>query len=116
MGKTINTVVALVIMLGVLPGCASVSTTIAPPPPEHYEVLGRAEGKACGSLGIASPAYYFIPMWINSRVERAYQRALASVPGAGSLINISIQENWFWWIIGTARCVTISGDAIREVD
>ncbi len=116
MGKTINTGAALVVALGVLPGCAGVSTTIAPPTPARYEVLARAEGKACGSLGIFSTAYYFIPMVLNSRVERAYRRALASVPGATGLVNISFQEDWYWWVIGTARCVTISGDAIREVN
>jgi len=25
-----------------------------------------------------------------------------------------MQEDWFWWLIGTARCVTITGDAIKE--
>lgn len=46
---------------------------------------GRAEGKAFGSFGIFIPGVYFIPMGINSRVERAYHGALASYSrGQGS--------------------------------
>ena len=101
---------ATVIFMG---GCASGFTNIAPMPPEKYEKLGRATGKACGCLLIDGTAYNFIPIRLNSRVERAYDNALKSVPGATGLIDVTIKESWFWWIIGTARCVTITGEAIR---
>jgi len=96
-----------------LTGCVSEPVNVAPAPPAKFERLGAAEGKACGSLGILVTAYYVVPMMLNGRVERAYQRAVESVPGATGLINVTYQEDWFWWVIGTARCVTISGDAIR---
>ena len=99
---------------GVLGGCASTAYNVTPLPPANYQVLGKASGKACGSLGILSTAYYAIPMGLNSRVEDAYQEAVKSVPGATSLINVQMQEDWYWWFIGTARCVTITGDAIKE--
>jgi len=98
----------------VLGGCASTAYNVAPLPPANYEVLGKSTGKTCGSLGVLATAYYCIPMGLNSRVEGAYQEALKSVPGATSLINVEMKEDWFWWLIGTARCVTISGDAIKE--
>jgi hypothetical protein len=75
--------------------------------------MGKATGSDCGSLGILSTAYYAIPMGLNSRVENAYNNAVASVPGATSLVDVTIQEDWYWWLIGTARCVTISGEAIK---
>lgn len=96
-------------------GCASGFTTVAPQPPAQYEKLGPASGSASGSLGILGTAYYFIPMGVNSRVERAYNDAVASVPGATGLIDVTIDENWWWWVIGTGRTVTVSGEAIREV-
>lgn len=96
-----------------LAGCASGFTNVAPAPPEHFSQLGKATGSACGSMGIVSTAYYVIPMGANSRVQRAYDNAVASVPGATGLVNVILQEDWFWWIIGTARCVTITGDAIK---
>jgi hypothetical protein len=106
------------VLLGCLPligGCASGLTTIAPQPPAQYEKLGPATGKASGSLGILGTAYYFIPMGLNTRVERAYDNAVASVPGATGLIDVTFEESWYWWIIGTARTVTLSGEAIREI-
>lgn len=96
-------------------GCASGFTTIAPIPPKKYEKLGHASGKASGSLGILGTAYYFIPMALNSRIDRAYDNALKSVPKATALIDVTFEESWFWWVIGTGRTVTVSGEAIKEV-
>lgn len=98
-----------------LTGCASGFTSIAPEPPVKYEKLGPATGQATGALGILGTAYYFVPMGINDRIQRAYDHALASVPGATGLMDVTIQESWFWWVIGTSRNVTITGEAIREI-
>ena len=95
-------------------GCQSEWTTIAPEPKASYEVLGPAHGSASGALLIDGTAYNFIPIGLNSRVERAYQRAVKSVPGATGLINVTISESWFWFVIGTMRRTTLSGDAIKE--
>jgi len=105
--------VALLTAAAISVGCASHLTNIAPLPPNSYEELGPVTGKACGSLGIVSTAYYVIPMGLNSRVERAYQDALNAAPGATALIDVTMKENWYWWIIGEARCLTLSGEAIR---
>lgn len=101
-------------LAGLLAGCASAPFNIAPMPPTKYQVLGKAEGKACGSLGFLATAYYAVPIGLNSRVERAYQEALASVPGATSLVNVSIVEDWQWLLVVTMRCTTVTGDAIKE--
>ena len=101
---------AVVALLG---GCASGFTKVAPALPESYQSLGPTKGTACGSMGLLATAYYAIPMGINSRVENAYSDALAKVPGATALTNVTMQEDWFWWLIGTARCVTISGEAVK---
>ena len=102
-------------MLLILSGCASDFKNIAPLPPEKYEKLGQVTGSACGSL--VSPgggtAYYILPIMLNSRVERAYEEALKGTSGATALIDVTLDEYWFWWILGTARCVTITGEAIR---
>jgi len=99
----------------ILVGCASNLTTIAPRPPEHYEKLGPATGSATGSMLILGSALNFIPVQLNDRVDRAYDNALKSVPGATGLIDVTYEEDWFWWWIGTSRTVTITGEAIKEV-
>ena len=97
-------------MLG---GCASEFTTVAPTPPPHYSRLGAATGKDCGSLGLLATGYYFVPLGLNDRTEIAYRNAVASVPGATGLADVTVQEDWFWWVLGTAWCVTIRGEAIK---
>jgi hypothetical protein len=101
-------------LLMLVTGCASQMTTIAKSPPAHYEVLGKATGNAKGTMLLGPTAYNFIPTMLNSRVDRAYNAALCSVPGATGLINVTVQENWCCWLIGSTKSVTITGDAIKE--
>lgn len=108
-------IIAPVMALFLLVGCSSHQVKIEQAPPAKYESLGKAEGSASGSLGLIATAYNFIPIGLNSRSERAYENALGSVSGSTGLINVTYQENWFWWVIGTARTVTITGDAIKEI-
>jgi len=103
----------LVAGIVILSGCASDFYNIAPRPPEKFEKLGPATGSACGSLLIDGTSLNFIPILLNERTERAYKDALQSVPGATALVNVTVQENWFWWLVGNSRCVTITGEAIR---
>ena len=94
-------------------GCTSGRVNITPTPSDSYQKLGRVEGKACGALGLLGTAYYFVPMGINGRYERAYEDALAKVPGATGIIDVTISEDWYWWVLCTARCVTLSGEAVK---
>lgn len=96
-------------------GCSSHQVMIEKTPPAKYEKLGEATGEGTGSLGLAATAYYFVPMGLNTRTERAHENAIKSVPNATGLINVTYQEDWYWWVLGTARTVKISGDAIKEV-
>ena len=107
------TLLYLSVSIFFLVGCASELTYIQPRLPEQYEILGHASGTACGSLLIGPTAYNFIPAMLNSRVERAYQAAVESVPGSKALTNVTLNENWYWWVIGSMRCTTITGEAIR---
>ncbi|KAF0216394.1 MAG: hypothetical protein FD174_3684 [Geobacteraceae bacterium] len=104
-------------------GCASAYKTVLPTPPDHYQKLGEAKGNACGSMIILAMPYNFIPIPVvelpffrgnlNERVANAYQNAIDSVPGATALLNVTMQENWYWWLLGSTKCVTITGEAIR---
>lgn len=111
---TVSTV-CVASIIAMFSGCSSHEVTVAPIQPQKYEVVGKAEGSGSGSLGLLATAYNFIPMGLNDRTQRAYDDALKSVPGATGLINVTYQEDWLWWVIGTSRTVTIKGDAIREI-
>ena len=112
--KIVSFSLAGALMIG-LSGCSSKEVTIENKQPEKYEVLGKAKGTGSGSLAALGTAYYFIPLGLNDRQERAYADAIRSVPGATGLINVTYSEDWFWWILGTNRTVTVTGDAIREI-
>lgn len=114
--KKFRIIFPAIILCATLSSCASELVTIYKTPPKKYEKLGRVSGSATGSLGAVATAYYAIPMGLNSRSERAYADALIKAPGATSLIDVTYQEDWYWWLIGTARKVTISGEAIKEVN
>ena len=99
-------------------GCASGFVTVSPRVPDKYEKMGEARGSACGIMLFDIPflcgnSCAFIPVGLNNRVEQAYQRALDSVSGSKALINVTMQEDQYWWVIGDSRCVTITGEAIR---
>ena len=112
--KIVTISLASALMLG-FSGCSSKEVTIENKQPEKYEVLGKAKGTGSGSLAAWGTAYYFIPLGLNDRTESAYADAIRSVPGAPGLINVTYSEEWFWWVIGTNRTVTVTGDAIREI-
>lgn len=94
-------------------GCASEMVTVAPLPAVNAKPLAKVEGSAAGMLGVAATAYYFLPFGLNSRVQRAYDNALAQAPGASGLVDVTIQEDWFWLGIGTLRKVSIQGEAVK---
>jgi len=103
----------LVLVLAALCACSSNLQPVTRPLPAGYEKLGHAQGKACGAIVGGPTAYNFIPILLNSRGERAYQKALASVPGATALIDVTMQEDWYWLVAFSMRCVTCTGEAIR---
>jgi len=90
-------------------GCRSEMFTLVPTPRVNAQKLGRVEGTAVGSLF----------MWIipiageNSRTARAYENALAKAPGATALTDVTFQEDWYWYCLGTLRVVTVSGEAVK---
>ncbi len=105
-------VLALPLALWLELGCSSAPLNVAPAPPERREALGSARGRACGTLVLGYSPVAFIPIALNSRVERAYDRAVASVSGARALVDVKLDETWFWWLLGLTRCTTITGEAI----
>lgn len=110
--RGLNTLVSVALCAG-LAGCAGGFTTVAPRPPAEYTALGHTEATACGNMFLLATLYNFIPYGLNDRVDRAYAQAVAKVPGARSLTRVSIDEDWYWWVLGTRRCTTVGGEAIK---
>lgn len=110
--KTMFRILITILVSMLISACSSGEVTIQPPLNGTEKVLGKAKGEGCGSMFLLSTAYNFIPIGLNSRIQNAYDEALKSVPGAKGLINISVEEKWTWYLLGTSRCTIIQGDAI----
>ena len=104
---------AAVLTLLLTAGCASNWVNVAPLPPDHYQKLGTTEADVCGFRLLALPWHQLISRGMNTRVERAYAEALAQVPGATGLIDVTLQERWSWGVILSEHCVVIRGEAVR---
>jgi hypothetical protein len=114
--KTGRQFFGITVLLGAIficSGCRSKWVTIAPELPGKYEQLGLAEAEACGDLYFFTTPTQVVPHNWNERVQKAYDGALASVPGATALMNVNYSERWYWWGLAFRRCARISAEAIR---
>jgi hypothetical protein len=103
-----------VLLLGVVAtGCTTTRTMLAPHPPATFTAMGHATGEGCSAVVPLLGFLQGIPVATAGRFQRAYAAALASVPGATALADVSFQEHWYWAGFGTVYCTTITGEAVR---
>ena len=86
-------------------GCVSPFLRIAPGPPEHYEVVGEVEGRACGFN-----LFGFLPMNTVDRTARAYRQMTAGYE-AFYETDVEMRETMSWWVVGTSLCTRLSATA-----
>jgi len=100
----------LAVILAALGGCTGVPYRMAEVEvdPTRYEVLGEAEGKTTGIM-----LFQFIPIRQNDRIERAAGQAIRS-KGGDQLVNITIQESWFWACVLNGYRVHVKGTVLKR--
>ena len=105
----------LVLALGLVAtgGCSSDWVELSPIPPAIYTNLGPAEGEACATYVMALPWHQLFAFGSSDRLVRARTAAIASVPDATGLVDVTLQERWAWWGLFSRRCAIVRGDAIR---
>lgn len=99
--------------LAVTTACSSGWVDLSPAPPASYEKLGPAEGEACATYFLALPWHQLFEMGASDRLVRARAAAIASVPDATGLVDVTLQERWAYWGLVSRRCAVVRGDAIR---
>lgn len=76
--------------------------------PAKYDVLGEAHG---GKTGIM--LFQCIPIGHNDKIRTACERAIA-VKGGDELVNVTIQESWWWaWVLNGYR-VEVDGTVVKR--
>lgn len=73
-----------------------------------YEVVGSGTQTATGVM-----LFGFIPISLNSKIERATQR-LISDQGGDAITNVSVRERWFWAYILNGYKVDVEGTVLRS--
>ena len=103
-------VASVLLIVGVLAGCTGVPLKVPGSAIGPGEVAaGPVTGEATGIM-----LFQFIPIGQNDRFQTAYARALASSPGATRVIDITIQEDWFWaWLLNGYQ-FKLEGTAVRN--
>ena len=96
-------------IIAAVAGCSSNAVRVGPRPPDPYQVIGPAQGSACGVL-----LFDVIPLDTNSCVERAYGEAVAS-SRATTLIDTQVRDRWYFIGIGQLLCTDVQGTAISSV-
>jgi hypothetical protein len=61
----------------------------------------------------AGTLYYFIPVAWDGRAKDAYDAALSSSPGATAVGKVTLEEDWYWWLLGASRVLTVSGEGVK---
>jgi len=77
-------------------------------PPEHYEVLGESEASATGIQ-----LFQLFPIQLNNKFERAVDAAIAKRDGQ-ALVNVSVQEKWFWAYVLNGYTTSVRGTVVRQ--
>ncbi len=93
--------------------CTSDWVDLSPLPPQIYTRLGQAEGEACATYALALPWHQFFAFGASDRLVRARDDAIASVPGATALVDVTLQERWAYYLLFSRRCAIVRGEAIR---
>jgi hypothetical protein len=108
--KKINVLLSLGALIIAASGCVSQPLrfpTAAETAKGNYTVVGEAEGEATGLM-----LFDVIPIGQNERFVRAYDAAVKS-KGADALIDVTIQEHWFWAYLLDGYSTKVSGTAIK---
>lgn len=99
----------LLALLFLLSSCTGVPLKIPTEPlRQNEQSLGPVEGSATGIM-----LFNVFPIGQNGRFGSAYAEALAKREGATRLIDIEIQENWFWAYILNGYSFTVRGTAVK---
>ena len=77
-------------------------------PTDRYEVLGESEGTAVGVH-----LFQLFPIKLNDKFGRAVDQAVAK-RGGDALVDVTVQEGWFWAYILNGYRTTVRGTVVRR--
>jgi hypothetical protein len=108
--QAIAKLAGLIVLAAASSGCRGIAYKMATVEPDltKYEVLGPATARGRGFMVLN-----IIPVNQNNKIERAVEAAIQS-KGGDEMINISVQESWFWAYVMNSYAVDVTGTVIRK--
>ena len=76
---------------------------------KDYKVLGESEGSSKGIM-----LFQVIPIGQNDRFQKAYDEAVQKL-GGDRLINLTIEERWFWAWVLNGYTFTVKGTVVKDI-
>lgn len=105
--KMVKALSTILLSALILVGCSGTSMKTQNLDETEYTVIGPGQATATGIM-----LFQFIPIQQNDRFVRAQKAAIES-QGGDALINVEVQEDWFWaWILNGYQ-TTVSGDVVK---
>lgn len=105
--KIVKSLALAAMSASVLAGCTGTPMKTQNLEPGQYEVIGKGSGTATGIH-----LFGVIPIGLNDRFPRAQQLAIDSKHG-DALINVQVQEDWYWAYVLNGYKTTVSGDVVK---
>lgn len=107
--RTITLLSGSALLAAILTACAGAPVNLGPHPyaPPPAGNVRQVQAKACGFQLLL-----LIPIAINDRQERAYNTVLAQA-GGDYVTDVAWKDEWFYGLVGTGYCTTITATAIR---
>jgi hypothetical protein len=108
--QSVAKLAGLVALAAASSACTGIPYKMATVEPDlsKYDVLGPATGRGRGFMVLN-----LIPVNQNNKIERAVEAAIKS-KGGDELIDISVQESWFWAYVLNSYAVDITGTVIKK--
>lgn len=108
--RRIGSTAGLIALVALASGCTGIPYKLATVEPDlaKYEVLGPATARGRGFMILN-----LIPVNQNNKIERAVEKAIQS-KGGDELIDISVQESWFWAYVLNSYAVDVQGTVIKK--
>jgi len=105
--KMVKVLSTILLSSVILAGCSGTSMKTQNIDESEYTVIGPGQATATGIM-----LFNFIPIQQNDRFVRAQKAAIDS-RGGDAIINVEVQEDWFWaWVLNGYQ-TTVSGDVVK---
>ncbi len=100
-------IICFILMFGLV-ACGTEKMSLPTPQvQDQRDIVGH-----CSNADGGFQLFGLIPIYMNGRLERAYNKCMDSVD-AESLTNVEVVDRWFWTPLGNGFISVVEGDGVN---